>query len=195
MRHGDSPRSIPGREAPRTGLREARSARPSAPPGRLGTGDEQAGREIDELETTGRADETFLAEVVAALEIPDEEIAPVLAAENRLREERHAKYLADWNRWADEPIRAYLVGVPVPGFSFIESLPDEALVSLEAAEAATVDRIRKIPCRYALVWSRRLTVWFDRGGAVLGRTEAHPGEPNVPYAKIRGRSVVLELRE
>jgi hypothetical protein len=150
---------------------------------------------LHELETTGEVEDGFLSEVVGALGISDEEIAVVVAAENRRREEIRSRHLAEWNRWADEPIRPYFLLVPVPGIQVLVRVPDDAVASQDAAEAWATKYIRDGGPRGALVWSRRLTVWVNFGGVILRRTEARPGEPNVPYTVLRGRKVLLGLGE
>ena len=41
--------------------------------------------------------------------------------------------------------------------------------------------------------SRRLSVWIDGQGEIEARTEAIPGEPNVPFIEVRGRRFLLRL--
>jgi hypothetical protein len=50
--------------------------------------------------------------------------------------------------------------------------------------AAAVAAEKKRKC--CLVWSRRISVWFAEDGTVYSRTEAVPGEPNVPWMKVGG---------
>jgi hypothetical protein len=38
-----------------------------------------------------------------------------------------------------------------------------------------------------LVLSRRWSVWIDANGQIQARTEARPGEPNMPLMRVRGR--------
>lgn len=162
-----------------------RILRPGCSPRVLG----KLGGKLHALETTGDAEPGFLAEVVTALGIGAEEMAPLLAEENRLREERLARDLTAWNAWADEPIRPYLILVPIPGINVHERIPDEAILSREAAEAWALERVRG--GRAALVWSRRQTTWI--AGKAIWRTEARPEVPNEPYAIVRGKRVVLEM--
>ena len=44
-----------------------------------------------------------------------------------------------------------------------------------------------------LVLSRRLSVWIGPDGQVEARTEAIPGEPNMPFIEVRGRRFLLRL--
>ena len=44
-----------------------------------------------------------------------------------------------------------------------------------------------------LVLSRRWSVWIDAEGQVEARTEARPGEPNVPFMQVKGRSFLLDM--
>jgi hypothetical protein len=37
------------------------------------------------------------------------------------------------------------------------------------------------------LWSRRISCWFNTDGTLTVRTEATPGEPNVPWMKMGGR--------
>jgi hypothetical protein len=43
-----------------------------------------------------------------------------------------------------------------------------------------------------LVVSRRWSVWIDADGQVEARTEARPGEPNMPLMQVKGRRFLLE---
>jgi transcriptional regulator with XRE-family HTH domain len=110
-----------------------------------------------------------------------------------LIEQDRRKFVRVWNEWADQPIqprvavrltRAFYKSVPLPW----------RVPTLEEAEAFAAETARRWNKRACLTWSRRLSVWFDSKGDVEARTEAAPGEANVPTMRLKGstRSFVLE---
>jgi len=71
------------------------------------------------------------------------------------------------------------------------ALPSEIETPVEA-EAWACTFARQHRCRVCLVLSRRWSVWIDAQGEVEARTEAIPGEPNMPFMQVRGRRFLLE---
>ena len=63
----------------------------------------------------------------------------------------------------------------------------------EQAEACSCTFARLHRCRVCLMVSRRLSVWIDGQGEIEARTEAIPGEPNMPFIEVRGRRFLLRL--
>jgi hypothetical protein len=58
---------------------------------------------------------------------------------------------------------------------------------MEQAEtwaSAVAGGIKKRCC---LVWSRRISCWFNEEGKLTHRSEARPCEPNTPWIKIGGK--------
>jgi hypothetical protein len=43
-----------------------------------------------------------------------------------------------------------------------------------------------------LVLSRRWSLWINADGQVEARTEARPGQPNMPFMQVQGRRFLLE---
>ena len=54
--------------------------------------------------------------------------------------------------------------------------------------SAVAGEIKKRCC---LVWSRRISCWFSDDGTLQERTEAVAGEPNVPWIKIGGKTLLF----
>jgi hypothetical protein len=69
------------------------------------------------------------------------------------------------------------------------------------AEVTTPEQAEAWPCGFAhrhrcwvcLVVSRRLSIWIDGQGEIEARTEAVPGQPNMPFIEVRGRRFLLEM--
>lgn len=114
---------------------------------------------------------------------------------NRLIEEDRRECDRQWNEWADQPIAPHLL-VPVnPGavklYFKSESLPP-MIHDLAAAEryAAAVAWSAHRPLW--LVWSRRLSVWFDAAGVVTSRRLAVPGEWTRTIRPAGGPGLILD---
>jgi transcriptional regulator with XRE-family HTH domain len=102
------------------------------------------------------------------------------------------EYLENWNRWADEPIKPYLF-LRLQSCIYVRREIPEELADLEQVELWASGVARKNHWRACLVWTRRLSVWFDADGGIEARTEATPdGPPNVPSTQIGSRKFMLK---
>jgi len=82
--------------------------------------------------------------------------------------------------------RAYLVIRLMAAIYSSRPVPSE-IATLEEAEKWASTVAGEIKKRCCLVWSRRLSCWFNEEGKLTHRTRAKPGEPNVPWIKIGGK--------
>jgi transcriptional regulator with XRE-family HTH domain len=137
---------------------------------------------IKTFEAGGKVAPELLAKLASALAIGDDEVRRLAAEDYR-----------EWLRWADEPVRPYLVIRHLACVYERVALPDDALDPATAeAFAARLARERKR--RVCLVLSRRLSVGFDVTGRMGSRLEATPDVPCAPYAVIGGRRCQFDFR-
>ena len=110
---------------------------------------------------------------------------------DRLMEEDRRQFFAEWNAWASEPIRPYLIVRLMAAVYSPHNLPEE-IQSVEEAEAyaANVARTRHLRC--CLVLSRRISVWIEADGSISGATEAVPGEANTPAMRLGGKNCLMK---
>jgi hypothetical protein len=133
-------------------------------------------RRVQAFERTGEIHSQLFTNLMAVLEIDE-------ATVNRLRQ----KDLEDWTKWANEPIRPYLVVRLMAAVYSQVDLPDEVR-SVEEAEQYASGFAKERRLHVCLVLSRRVSVYFADDGSFRYASEAIPsGEPNQPYTKIGGR--------
>ena len=103
--------------------------------------------------------------------------------------------LEDWLRWANEPIRPYLVVRLMAAIYSQADLPDEVR-SVEEAERYASEFAKGHRLRVCLVLSRRVSVYFADDGSFRYASEAVPGgEPNQPYTVVGGRRCLMNSTE
>ena len=110
---------------------------------------------------------------------------------DRLMDEDQRQFLAEWNAWASEPIRPYLIIRYMAAVYSHRELPEE-IQSAEEAEAYATNVARTRHFRCCLVLSRRISVWIAADGTLEGVTEAVPGEPNTPVMRIGGKTCLMK---
>ena len=110
---------------------------------------------------------------------------------DRLVEEDRRQFFEEWNAWANEPIRPYLVIRLMAAIYCPHELPEE-IQSVEEAEeyAGAIARERRMRC--CLVLSRRISVWIAQDGSISSVTEAVPGQPNMPVTYIGGKACLMK---
>jgi transcriptional regulator with XRE-family HTH domain len=113
---------------------------------------------------------------------------------DRLIEEDRSQFFEEWNAWANEPINPYLVIRLMAAIYCPHNLPEE-IQSVEAAEAYGISVAKKWNKRCCLVLSRRISVWIAADGSIENVTEAVPGEPNTPFTKIGGKTVLSKFTD
>jgi hypothetical protein len=139
-------------------------------------------RRVQTFEQTGDIRAELFTKLAAVLEIDQ-------ATVNRLLQED----LADWTKWATEPIRPYLVVRLLAAFYSQAELPDE-INSVEEAEQYASDFAKEHRLRVCLVLSRRISVYFADDGSFQYASEAVPGGgPNEPYMVVGGRKCLSRL--
>lgn len=142
-----------------------------------------AGR-IHKFEESGAVHPELLVKLSTALGVDR-------ATVEALVEEDRRQFFRQWNAWANEPIKPYLVVRMVPAFYVSEDVPQD-VKTVDGAEAFAAGRARHWRRKCCLVLSRRHSIWLDEEGMVYERTEAVPGEPNTPYMRLgRGRRSFL----
>ena len=136
------------------------------------------------LEHTGTAMPVLLVNVAEALALDWTTV-------ERLAEEDRQERLREWERWVSEPVPMYLVVRLMAAIYVRKGLPAE-VTTPEQAEAWACGFAHRHRCRVCLVLSRRWSVWIDADGQIQARTEARPGEPNMPFMQVQGRRFLLE---
>jgi len=142
-------------------------------------------RRIACLEQIGTATPDLLVNVVEALSLDWRTV-------ERSAEEDRQERLRAWEAWVCQPTPMHLVVRLMAAVYARTALPPEVRTQ-EQAEAWACTFARSHQCRVCLVLSRRWSVWIGADGQVEARTEARPGEPNIPYMRVKGRGSLLNL--
>jgi|694.fasta_scaffold13164_11 hypothetical protein len=140
------------------------------------------GGRIRQFETTGKISRELLTKLIVALEVDRAVVVRLIETDQR---EYHERWLA----WVNTPIRPYFV-VRIMAAIYNEMALPRGLTQ-EEAETHTSNFAKKHSLMCCLVWSRRLSVWFDRDGVVYDRTEAVPGKINTPYSWFGNKSFIF----
>jgi hypothetical protein len=109
----------------------------------------------------------------------------------RLIEDDNNERLRAWEQWASEPVPMCLIVRLMAAVYVRRALPTEITMP-DDAEAWACGFARQHRWRVCLVLSRRWSVWIDAEGQIEARTEARPGEQNMPFMEVRGRRFLLE---
>lgn len=132
---------------------------------------------ISAFEQIGIAHADLLRKLAAALEIDSETVHHLSAEDYR-----------EWEQWVDAPVKPRLVVRIYACLYNPWPVPDRIKTQEEAEEyAAEIARTNRK--KVALVWSRRLTIYFDEDGQRGTMSEAKPGEPNTPWVQIGGTRI------
>jgi len=100
-----------------------------------------------------------------------------------LIEQDRQDYIAGWNEWADEPIRPYVITKLMPGVYSRKTVP-EGMVDLEEVVEWMTGIATARFCRTWLVWTRRVTYWFDAGVVWSQVSENTPFKDCIPYMTL-----------
>jgi len=141
----------------------------------------KAGNVIRTFELTGKISQELFEKLIAVLEID-------LGKVDQLVERDRRDYFDRWFQWVNEPIEPYVVQRLMPAVYRRLPLP-EGIESLEEAEEWVSGCAREFRTKCCLVWSRRLSVWFDEKGNLETKTEAEPGKSNAPWVRAGGEPV------
>jgi transcriptional regulator with XRE-family HTH domain len=123
--------------------------------------------------------EEFLSKVAAALNIDHETLAPLIQ-----------KDIDAYEAWEDaNPIQPHVVLRYIAAVYGQCDIPEQTRLSLDEsirfASAKAVER----KLRVCLVWSRRLSIYFDREGQEEGRSEEQP------WMVVNGKRFLLRSSE
>lgn len=138
------------------------------------------------FEDGGKVHPDLLIKLVQVLEVDP-------ATVNQLIEEDRRQFLDAWNRWADEPIQPCVVVRLIPAICQHREIPAE-VKTLDQMEQFASEIARNEHKRACLVVSRRLTIWFNEKGQLIGRTSAEPNAANMPYSQIGNKRFLLGAR-
>src|ERR1700730_2592991 len=155
------------------------------------------GGRIRTFEEEGIGDRELLDQIVAALAIPAEELESVVADELRFRENHESERRKEWEAWADESVRPYLVIRLIPSVFCRREAPPEVVTLAEAETwVASVRRLDPLAgrCGTCLVFDRRLRVWFNARGEVEDRTLATPDDARVPFVQLAKKRLLFTAR-
>ena len=141
------------------------------------------GNRIRSFELSGSIGQELFEKIAAALDIDPATIEQLVEQDRR-------EFYEAWLAWANEPIKPYLVIRLIAAVYSSRPVPSEITMIEEAEKwaGAVAGEIKKRCC---LVWSRRISSWFSEDGTLTQRTEAVPGEPNVPWIKIGGKTFLF----
>jgi hypothetical protein len=143
---------------------------------------EKNGSRIGVFEQTGKINEELLTKLIVALEV-DKELV------DRLVEQDRQDWYESWLRWVDTPIEPYITLRMMAAVYRKVTFPPG--ITQEQAEQAASCESKRTKRQSCLVWSRRLTVWFDEKGELIVRRNAVPGKNDVPYSTIGGKPFVF----
>lgn len=143
----------------------------------------KVGSRIRVFELSGQISKEPFEKLVAALGIDADTI-------EKLVEQDRREFFEEWLQWVNQPIQRFLVVRIMSAIYSQRPLPIE-INNQEEAEAWAASVAREIKKRCCLVWSRRISIWFTEDGTVVDRTEGVPGEPNVPWVRIGGRTFLF----
>ena len=130
---------------------------------------------IRTFEITGKVSTALFEKLIAVLEIDTATI-------QKLAEQDHRDFFDAWIKWVNEPITPSLSIRLMPAFYSRRFLPPDITTMVQAEEWAAAIA-KETGKRCCLVWSRKISCWFDNDG-VYGRTESVPGSPNCPWMKL-----------
>lgn len=135
---------------------------------------------IHHFEMTGDVRADLLVKLTAVLGIDETTLRSLVRHDRRI-------FLSEWKKWAAVPIRGYVVIHLMPAWYTTVGLPEE-LIDFESAKrfaAAKAVEARRDVC---LVWSRRMSVYFDSTGAATAQVRTVPGSDHTPWMRIDGKT-------
>jgi hypothetical protein len=138
------------------------------------------GNRVRQFELTGNISPELFHKIAAALQVDPATI-------DRLVEQDRREFFEKWLQWVNEPIKPHLVVRLIAAVYSQRAVPPE-ITTIAEAEAWASAVARQEHKRCCLVWSRRISCWFNEDGTLIGSTEAMPDEPNVPWMRIGGKA-------
>jgi hypothetical protein len=140
------------------------------------------------FEREGVRDRKLLQRVITALDLDPQVVVDLL-------DRQRVEELAEWNRWANEPVPMELHVRPFAGFWYRQALP----VAIAADELRAIEHARQMTVgreelRVVLAVDRRVALTFA-GGQLTARTKARPGRSMTPFVTIGGRRIEFAASE
>lgn len=129
---------------------------------------------IRAFEIAGKISTSLFEKLVSVLEIDRATI-------EKLAKQDHREFIDAWLKWVNEPITPSISIRLMPAFYARRKLPPD-ITTMEQAEEWAASIAKETGKRCCLVWSRRISFWFDNDGVY--RSESVPGEPNCPWLKL-----------
>jgi len=138
------------------------------------------GHRIVAFEREGRGNDKLAGKLIHGLNIPLEEVQDAVE-----------KDLADWNKWADEPIPMQMIVRLIGPFCMIHHIPDEINTREESITYAQ-NYAKTENLRVCLVLSRRESAWISADGhSSISKTQ--PGGINVPYGGFGTTKFLVDI--
>ncbi len=141
-------------------------------------------RLIHQFEMGSAVDYRLLLKIGRVLGFTQQRIDELIA-------EDEARYIAEWNDWADQPENPYIVVRCFSACYVRSELPEDCHGSLAQAEAYISGFAKRINKRCCLVWSRRLSVFYAADGTMARRAVATPDNDPRPQLRIAGGPPML----
>ena len=168
--------------------REAKGLRPGQLARLAGCANvEKQGGRIREFEISGKISKELFERLTTALNIDLETIERLVGQDRK-------EFFEAWLKWVNEPIQPHLVVRLMAAVYSSQKLPPE-ITTMEEAEAYASSVAAESKRRVCLVWSRRISCWFLPTGELNVRTDAEPGQPNLPWLKVRGKGTAFVFGE
>jgi len=140
-----------------------------------------AANKIIRFEQTGDVDSRFFRQLAVVLGV---ERATIL----RLMEKDRRELVQRWTQWARQPIKPHIIAEIVPGHYMKHDFP-ENVVTANQMETHASELASDLHQRIWLIFSRKVSVYFDAGGHKRAVQEAAPGEPAEPFRLLSQRKV------
>lgn len=122
------------------------------------------------------ASRDFLVRLMGILQIEPQVVQDLI---DRDRQE----YVAEWNRWADQPVPMHAAVRYVPGFFAGIDLPGD-VTTPEQAVAWAVETAKRLNKKVILVVSRRVSWTVHENGVADGPFNATPDEKAQPWMAL-----------
>ncbi len=135
-----------------------------------------AANKIVRFEQTGDVDSRFLRQLTTVLGIEKATIKSLV-------EKDRQELVQRWSEWANQRIMPHLIAEIVPGYFMVHYFPEEVTTPEEMENHAS-GLANELHQKLWLVFSRKLTVYFNESGYKRAVQEAAPGEPTEPYRLI-----------
>jgi hypothetical protein len=127
----------------------------------------------------------FLVRLMGVLQIEPKVVDDLI---DRDRQE----YVANWNRWADQPTPMHAAVRYIPGFFAGIDLPDD-VTTPEQAVAWAVETAKRLHRKVVLVVSRRVSWTIHEDGAADGPFNATPDGNGMPWMVLGKTPFLLTL--